>query len=72
MRKSTQHDSHRARLRGGLALAALAAVTALVLAGCGGSSGPAVQIPADPQAAGQMELETLFDQISLQLRRRLA
>ena len=68
MRKSTQHDSNPAGLRGGLALAALAVLTALVLAGCGGSSGPAVQIPADPKGAGQAELEGLFDQISLQLQ----
>jgi len=68
MRKSTQRNSHSAGRAGGLAIAVLAAVVALALTGCGGSSGPAVQIPADPKAAGQMELEALFDQISLQLQ----
>ena len=68
MRKSTQRNSNPARLSGGLALAALAAMTALVLAGCGGGGGPVVQVPADPKAAGQPELEALFDQISAELQ----
>ena len=68
MRKSTQRNSHSAIRSGGLAIAALAAGIALTLAGCGGSSGPTVEIPADTRAADQMELEALFDQISLQLQ----
>ena len=35
--------------------------------GCGGGSGPGLAIPADPTVATQGELETLFDQISLQM-----
>lgn len=68
MRKSSQRNSHSAGRTGGVAIAALAAVVALALTGCGGSSGPVVQIPADPKAADQMELEALFDQISLNLQ----
>ena len=37
--------------------------------GCGGSNaGPGIQIPADPTAATQGNLESLFDQISLQIQ----
>ena len=68
MRESKQRNSPLTGLRGGLALAALAMMTALVLGGCGGSSGPVVQIPADPQAASKAELQALFDEISLQLQ----
>jgi len=47
---------------------ALCATIVAPLAGCGGSSsGPALQIPADPKAATQLDLETLFDQINLRL-----
>ncbi len=41
---------------------------ALGVAGCGGSSGPSIQIPSDPTAAPQANLETLFSEISLQLQ----
>jgi hypothetical protein len=40
----------------------------LCLAGCGGSSGPAIEIPQDPKVATQTELESLFNQISLRLQ----
>ena len=59
MRESKQRNSPLTGLRSGLALAALAMMTALVLGGCGGSSGPVVQIPADPQAASKAELQAL-------------
>ncbi len=43
-------------------------VLALGVTGCGGGgSGPALAVPADPTVATQAELESLFDQISLQL-----
>jgi hypothetical protein len=40
----------------------------LGVAGCGGSSGPSFEIPADPKTASQTNLESLFSQISLQLQ----
>ncbi|HEB90476.1 MAG TPA: hypothetical protein ENI85_12970, partial [Deltaproteobacteria bacterium] len=43
-------------------------VLAIGLGGCGGGSGPKLEVPSDPKAADQAELETLFDQISLQLQ----
>ncbi len=43
-------------------------VLILGLAGCGGGSGPTFEVPSDPKAATQSELEALFDQISLQLQ----
>jgi len=45
----------------------LLAAGLLGLAGCGGSSGPAIQVPADPRSVAQPDLESLFDQISMQL-----
>ncbi|MFK7896052.1 MAG: CsgG/HfaB family protein [Myxococcota bacterium] len=49
-------------------LSVLILLVALVGAiGCGGGGGPALQLPADPQAAPQASLEALFDQIALQL-----
>ena len=38
------------------------------IAGCSGNSGPSFDIPSDPKAAPQTDLETLFNQISLQLQ----
>ncbi len=72
MRESTKSKSlppcvRRAAVRRH-ALAALLVATALALAACGGSSGPSVQIPADPQTATQTDLESLFDQIGLELQ----
>jgi predicted small lipoprotein YifL len=43
-------------------------ISSLGLAGCGGGSGPGLEIPSDPKAASQSELESLFGQISLQLQ----
>jgi hypothetical protein len=40
----------------------------VAVAGCGGSTGPGFEIPTDPQAAPQAKLESLFNQISLQLQ----
>lgn len=40
----------------------------LTVAGCGGSTGPTFDIPTDPKAAPQANLESLFNQISLQLQ----
>ncbi|HPG24869.1 MAG TPA: hypothetical protein PLW10_04490 [Myxococcota bacterium] len=45
----------------------LTLVGLLAQAGCGGGSGPAIQLPADPRAASQTELESVFDQLSTQL-----
>ncbi len=52
-----------------LLISALLAIALTGVAGCGGGggSGPSFQIPADPTAATQDNLESLFDQISLQL-----
>lgn len=51
-----------------LLLLLLLALGVAGVTGCGGGgSGPAIAIPADPAAATQGELESLFDQISLQL-----
>lgn len=36
--------------------------------GCGGGTGPTFDIPTDPKAAPQASLESLFNQISLQLQ----
>jgi hypothetical protein len=36
--------------------------------GCGGSSGPAIEVPADPAVATDAELESLYSQISQQLQ----
>jgi len=51
-----------------LTIIALLAAGLIGVAGCGGGSGsgPGIQIPADPTAATQVDLESLFDQISLQ------
>lgn len=55
----------RIQTRGLIAACLLA--SGLVIAGCGGgSSTPAFNIPEDPRAATQTDLESLFDQISLQ------
>jgi hypothetical protein len=40
----------------------------VAVAGCGGSAGPSFEIPTDPKAAPQANLESLFNQISLQLQ----
>ena len=40
----------------------------LLLVGCAGDSGPAVEIPANPQSAPQESLESSFNQISLLLQ----
>jgi hypothetical protein len=45
----------------------LVVLLGLGLSGCGGPKGPKIQIPANPQTATQANLETLYDQISLQL-----
>jgi hypothetical protein len=39
----------------------------LGLSGCGGPTGPTIEIPTNPKTATQANLESLFDQISLQL-----
>lgn len=39
-----------------------------LVTGCGGSSGPAIELPADPTAASEAELESLYGQIALQLQ----
>ena len=41
---------------------------ALFVAGCGGSTGPEIKLPPEPQAASQADLESLFSQISVQLQ----
>jgi hypothetical protein len=43
-------------------------ILALFLAGCGGSTGPEIKLPPEPQAASQADLESLFSQISVQLQ----
>ena len=40
----------------------------LAIAGCGGSSGPSLEIPKNPTPATQTDLESLFGQITLQLQ----
>lgn len=42
-------------------------VLSLGVAGCGGDSGPSFEIPKDPKAAAQIDLESLFAQIALEL-----
>jgi hypothetical protein len=50
-------------------MASLVLAGVLALTGCGGgNSAPAFQIPADPRAVGQAELESLFGQISMQMQ----
>jgi len=49
-------------------IAVLLLLACLGIVGCGGSSGPTFEIPADPKAASQTDLESLFSQISLQLQ----
>lgn len=46
----------------------LSLLLVLGVAGCGGGSGPSFEIPTDPEAASQTNLESLFSQISLQLQ----
>jgi len=52
-----------------LLILAFLAAGVIGVTGCGGGSGsgPGIEIPADPTAASQENLEALFDQISLQL-----
>ncbi len=48
-------------------LIAVGLIGPLALSGCGGGSGPKLAAPADPKAAGQAELESLFDQLTTQI-----
>lgn len=49
-------------------IAVLLLIVCLGIIGCGGGSGPGLEIPEDPKATSQTELESLFSQISLQLQ----
>ncbi len=44
----------------------VACLLLLAIVGCGGSTGPSFEIPSDPKSAPQANLESLFNQISLQ------
>jgi len=68
MRKSTKRLLLEDRRNRGLSLGLLLILAAFFLSACGGSSGPTFQVPADPKAATQTDLESLFDQISLELQ----
>ena len=51
-----------------LLIVSLLALVVIGQSACGGSSGPDIPMPADPKAASQESLETLFGEISLQLQ----
>ena len=51
----------------GIGLVAVLLAATIGLAGCGGDKGPAFQVPADPRAATDTDLQSLFEQISMQL-----
>ncbi len=63
MRTSTKHIEKWTRT----GIVALIFAALFAVAGCGGDSGPVIQVPADPRAATDTDLESLFELISMQL-----